>query len=290
MSVYKHEYRAYTGTLTPLWSRVVVVVRYALAEAWSSRITVGLFALSMLPIVVYLVGIYLANNPMARMLIMRKESEVEIGAGYFLTLLSTQCWIALAIAAWIAPRLVSFDLADNALPIVLSHPISRFGYVLAKFIALLVCLSPITWIPCLLLFVYQGYSSAQPWLFANLRIAGGLLAGSLVWIAFVSILGLAVSAWVKWRVVATGAIFAVVFIPAGIGGIITGVLRTKWGFLLNMPVIMTQLWQRLLGAPEMMRGDLYLPTPAILIVLALACFVYGIMLNARIRGREVVRG
>lgn len=290
MSVYKHEYRAYAGAVTPLWSRVVVVVRYALAEAWSSRITVGLFALSMLPLVVYLVGIYLANNPLARMLVDRKDSEIAIGAGYFLNLLATQCWIALAIAAWIAPRLVSFDLADNALPILLSHPISRLGYILGKFLALFGYLSLVTWIPCLLLFAYQGYSSAHPWFFANLRIAGGLVAGSLLWIGFVSILGLAVSAWVKWRVVATGAIFAVVFVPAGIGGIVTGVLRTRWGFLLNAPVMMTQLWQRCLGASEVTGPELRLPTPAILIVLALSCCVFGLMLNARIRGREVVRG
>jgi len=290
LSVYKHEYRAYTGALTPLWSRVVVVVRYAIAEAWSSRITVALFILSMLPVVVYLVGIYLANNSLARAIIMRRDNGFEIGAGFFLNLLATQCWIALGISAWIAPRLVSFDLADNALPILLSHPISRFGYVMGKLIALLACLSPVTWIPCLLLFAYQGYSSAHPWFMANLRIAGGLLVGSLLWIAFLSILGLAISAWVKWRVVATGAIFAVVFVPAGIGGIITGVLRTRWGFLLNAPVMMTQLWQRLLGAPEMMRDQLHLPTVAILIVLTLVCGICVLMLNARIRGREVVRG
>ena len=290
MSVFKHEYRAYNGSLTPLWSRVAVVVRYAVAEAWSSRVTVGLFALSMLPIVVYLIGIYLANNPLARALILRHDSTAEIGASYFLNMLATQCWIALAIAAWIAPRLVSFDLADNALPILLSHPISRFGYVLGKFIALFACLSPVTWIPCLLLFVYQGYSSSNPWLVANLRIAGGLLAGSLLWITFLSILSLALSSWVKWRVVATGAIFAVVFVPAGVGGIITGVLRTKWGFLLNVPVMMTQLWQRFLGAPEVMGGDLRLPTAAILFVLASTCGICTLMLNARIRGREVVRG
>jgi ABC-type transport system involved in multi-copper enzyme maturation permease subunit len=290
LSVYKHEYRAYTGPLTPLWARVGVIVRYAFAEAWSTRITATLFTLSMAPVIVYLVGIYLANNQLARTLIMRGSPMLTIDAGYFLKVLETQSWLALVLAAWIAPRLVSFDLADNALPILLSHPISRFGYVLGKLIALFACLSLVTWIPCLLLFAFQGYSSAQPWVMANLRIAGGVLAGSLLWIAFLSILGLALSSWVKWRVVATGIIFAVVFVPAGIGGIITGILRTKWGFLLNAPVMMTQLWQRILGAPETMRADLYLPTMPIVAVLLLVCAACVLMLNARIRAREVVRG
>jgi hypothetical protein len=163
------------------------------------------------------------------------------------------CWAALVITAWIAPRLITFDLADNALPILLSHPISRFGYVLGKFAALFGSLSLVTWVPCLLLFVYQGYSSAQPWAAANLHIASGLLFGSILWILMLSILGLALSSWVKWRAVATGIIFAAVFVPSGVGGIITGVLRTKWGFLLNMPFVMTQLWRRMLGALSMWR-------------------------------------
>ncbi len=290
MSVYKHEYRAYTGALTPLWARVGVVVRYAFAEAWSTRITATLFTLSMAPVIVYLVGIYLANNQLARTLIMHGNSAFAIDASYFVKVLETQSWLALVLTAWIAPRLISFDLADNALPILLSHPISRFGYVLGKFIALFTCLSLVTWIPCLLLFVFEGYSSPEPWLMGNLRIAAGLMSGSLLWIVLLSLLGLAMSSRVKWRVAATGVIFAVVFIPAGIGGIIMAILRTKWGLLLNAPAIMTQLWQQLLGAPVSMRADFVLPDAAILAMLAAVCAVCVYMLNARIRAREVVRG
>ena len=140
-----------------------------------------------------------------------------------------------------------------------------------------------------MLFIYQGYSSPQPWIAANLRIASGLFIGSLLWIVLMSMLGLALSSWVKWRVVATGIIIAAVFVPAGVGGIVTGVLRTKWGFLLNVPVIMTELWQRLLGSREIMPGQA-IPTTAILVFLSLVGLVCIAMLNARIRAREVVRG
>ena len=291
MSVYKHEYRAYSGRVTPLWTRVVVLARYGFAEVWSSKITVGLFTLSMLPVIVFLIGIYLANNPVARLIIMRGNPQVlTIDAAYFLKVLETQSWLALVLSAWIAPRLVTFDLADNALPILLSHPISRVGYVLGKFIALFASLSLVTWIPCLLLFAYQGYSSSQPWAVANIPLAGGIMAGAVIWITLLCILGLALSSWVKWRVVATGLIFAAVFVPAGVGGIVSAILRTRWGFLLNLPVIMSELWQRLLGAPEVRWPDQYIPNAAIAGVLILICVVSVAMLNARIRAREVVRG
>lgn len=291
MSVNRNAYRGYTGPITPLWMRVFVLARYGFAEAWSSKITVTLFTLSLLPFLVFLVGIYLANNPIAQHLILKGSQRIYgIDARFFLGVLQVQSWIALILTAWIAPRLISFDLADNALPILLSHPISRVGYLFGKFAAIFASLSAVTWIPCLLLFVYQCYASPQPWAAANLSVAAGMFVGAVIWIAFLSILGLALSSWVKWRVVATGVIFAAVFVPAGIGAIVSAVLRTQWGLLLNIPVTMSVLWQRLLGAPESIQSASSLPTTAIVAVLVAACLLCLGMLNARIRAREVVRG
>ncbi len=290
MSVFNHDYRPYEGRLTSLRSRPLVLARYAMNEAWSSKISVGLFVLGLLPCIVNLVIIYVADNPIARALIMRGGPSFSIGESFFLQALETQCWFALVLAAWIAPRLVSFDLSDNALPILLSHPISRFGYLSGKFIALAVFLSYVTWIPCLILFVYQCYASPEPWAMGHLSLAAGIFAGAVIWIVLLSMVGLAVSAWVKWRVIATGAMFAVVFVPAGVGGIASAILRTKWGLLLNLPVIMSELWQRLLGAPSIINSRLDLPTSAIVSVLIVACVLCVAVLNARIRAREVVRG
>jgi ABC-type transport system involved in multi-copper enzyme maturation permease subunit len=290
MSVFQHDYRPYEGPTTVLWKRPMVLARYGLAEAWGSKITVGLAVLALLPCVVDLVLMYLADNPVAKMLVVGGSKVLEINERFFLGVLETQCWFALVLAAWIAPRLVSFDLGDNALPILLSHPVSRFGYVLGKFIALAVSLSYVTWVPLLILFVYQCYASPVPWAIGHLGIAVGLFAGASVWIIVLSLIGLAVSSWVKWRVIATGAMFAVVFVPAGVGGIASAILRTKWGLLLNIPVVMSELWQRLVGAPDIFRGKVDLPTPAIAGVLIAASLLCVAVLNARIRAREVVRG
>jgi len=291
MAVYKRNYTAYTGTVTAVGTRVLVVARYAFDEAWSSKITVGLFIFSLLPCIGSLLVIYLADNPVARALIGGRGPEtLAIDAKFFLRIQQIQSWLALVLASWIAPRTITLDLADNALPILLSHPISRFGYVFGKFIALIGSLSLVTWVPCLLLFVFQGYSSSEPWAMSNLQIAFGLLAGSVIWIAFLSIIGLALSSWVKWRVLATGVIIAAVFVPAGIGAIVSAVLRTRWGLLLNVPVMMSNVWQRLLGAPAPMNERLSVPTLGIAVMLSLAALVCVGMLNKRIRAREVVRG
>ena len=290
MSVYKHTYRAYTGRVTPLSSRIMVLARYGFAEAWSSKITVALFTACLLPTVIFLVGIYLANNPLARALILKGNSALTIDAAYFLKMLTTQSWLAFVLAAWIAPRLITFDLADNALPILLSHPISRFGFVFGKFLALFASLSLVTWVPGLLLFAFEGYSSPTPWIVGNLTVGLGMLVGAVIWVTFLSILGLAVSSWVKWRVVATGAIFAALLVPAGVGAIAGAVLRTHWGWLLNIPVMMSVIWERLLGAPDFVPQGADLPSAAIALMLVAVCLVCVSMLNARIRAREVVKG
>lgn len=125
---------------------------------------------------------------------------------------------------------------------------------------------------------------------AHLSLGLGIFVGAVIWIVLLSMVGLAVSAWVKWRVIAVGAIFAVVFVPAGVGGIASAILRTKWGLLLNLPVVMTELWQRMLGAPTIVGVRMELPTFAMATVLVIACLLCVAVLNARIRAREVVRG
>src|SRR3974377_493013 len=102
MSVFLHDYRPYNGRLTPLWTRPLVLARYGMAEAWSSKITVGLFVLSLLPIVVELVIIYLASNPIARTLILRGSPVLTINESFFLSVLEIRCWITLVLTAWIS--------------------------------------------------------------------------------------------------------------------------------------------------------------------------------------------
>jgi ABC-type transport system involved in multi-copper enzyme maturation permease subunit len=290
MSVFLHEYRPYSGRTTALWSRPLVLARYGLAEAWSSKITVGLVVLSLLPFLVEMVVIYVADNPVARMLITRGAPALEINEHFFLRVLESQCWLALVLTSWVAPRLLSFDLGDNALPILLSHPISRFGYLLGKFLAAVIILSCVTWIPVMLLFLYQCYASPQPWALAHLGIASGILLGSFLWIVLLSLTGFAVSAWVKWRMVATGAIFAVLMVPAGVSGIAYAILRSKWGLLLNIPVVMSEIWERLLGYTSFRNPNLQLPNSALALVLIVSALICMAVLNARIRAREVVRG
>ena len=49
----------------------------------------------------------------------------------------------------------------------------------------------------------------------NLWIASGVFLGSWIWILSISLLALALSAWVKWRIAAGALLLGVLFIGAG---------------------------------------------------------------------------
>ena len=295
MSVFKRTYRPFTGTPTTRAARFSVLMRYSLADIWSSRITNILFVVCMLPTLIAMSAIYIMNNDAVRMLLAASNRgappTIAINERYFYVILQAQCWLALVLTAWIGPRLISLDLSNNALPTILSHPISRIEYVLAKLTVLAGFLSAVTWVPMLFLFGFQAFMSTQPWAGDHLHIATGTFIGSLIWIVLLSLLALAVSSWVRWRIVATGMVFASVFVPAGMAGVFNQVLRTEWGHLINIPFMMSVLWLRLLHVTlPRFSVENEIPTIAMLLAITAICAACCMALNARIRAREVVRG
>lgn len=296
MSVHKRTYRPFTGELTSPTTRFGVLVRYSLADVWSSKITTVLFFGCMAPSLIALAVIYIMSSPAVKLLLTgaggpSASFNLDINERFFFGFLQAHCWMALALTAWIGPKLMSVDFSNNALPTILSHPISRVEYVLAKIAVIAVFLSAVTWVPLMLLFAAQAYLSATPWLGAHWHIGSGIMAGCLIWIALLSLIALALASWVKWRIVTTGLIFAAIFIPAGMGSVFSAIMRTNWGEIVNIPVIMYTLWHRLLRVPMLhfaARNEL--PTWAIVLALAGMCAGCVTALNARVRAREVVRG
>ena len=120
------------------------------------------------------------------------------------------------LAALAGPGLVAPDLANNALPLYLSRPLTRWGYALARLIVIGGMLSVITWVPGLLLFALQVGLAGGGWFLANWTLGAGVVAGFLLWVLVLSLVAMASSAYVKWRVVAGAVSLAFFFILAGV--------------------------------------------------------------------------
>jgi ABC-2 type transport system permease protein len=301
MAVHRRVYQPLGAGLTPPWSRFLVLARYA-REAMGSRFLTGFIVLCFVPPLLAAGWIYLFNNPMAQSLLGMKgeiTGFLQIDGKFFYRLLCCQGALAFLLTAWVGPGLVAPDLTNGALPLYLCRPFSRAEYVLGRFTTLFVLLSIITWAPGLLLYAFQSALGADGWWSGHLFVPWAMLVGSLIWIALLALLALALSAYVRWRIVATGLFAAAFFVSAGIGGTLNQVLRTYWGNVFNLGYVITTVWRdlfRVPGGQRTRRGDVGLSRLSdvppgycwlMLLAVTLLCLY---VLNRRLRAREVVRG
>jgi len=297
MAVYKRAYRPYDGPLTSQRWRFLVLPRYSLLELFESRALTAYVALCFVPFLVEAGAIYIANSAPARALLRMPEVPDDLmRANFFLGALTVQGVLAFMLTAWVAPVLVSPDLVNGALPLYLSRPFSRVEYVLGKATVLVAILSAITWVPGLFLFGLQAGLAGVAWLAGNLRISWAILVGSWIWIGVLTLLGLALSASIRWRLVASASIVAFLFMGGAFGEMWREVLRNPWGRLANVSYLIGLLWRDLFlpGEFQTRPGNLDghrmadLPTWAAGVALLATSALCVWVLDRRLRSREVV--
>ncbi|MBC8167132.1 MAG: hypothetical protein H7Y20_14840 [Bryobacteraceae bacterium] len=298
MAVYKRYYKSYQGVTTSEWTRFLVPAKYALEQLFRSRLLVGYaVACYVFPIIAGMT-IYLRYNASAiTMLGINPDRFLPIDGNFFATFLSVQGFFSFLLTAYAAPGLIGPDLSNNALPLYLCRPISRAEYVLAKMSVLLIPLSLITWLPGAILWAMQAGLEGGGWGNENLHLLTGMFFGSLLWIVLLSLLGLALSAWVRWKILASALLFGIFFISAALSEIVNKVLDTKLGFLLNPGHLIGIIWARILGVKPSITilGSLFnvrqsddVPQWAAWATVAAMCLACMWLLNRKLRAREVV--
>jgi ABC-2 type transport system permease protein len=286
MAVYKRTYRGYSGEITPTWSRFLVLYRFSRRTLFRSKIQTAFFVICFFFPLLCLLGIY-ANSHLSALAFLgqRTGSFLEINGRFFSVYLDVQAAFAFLLTAFIGPGLVSPDLANGALTLYLCRPLSRTEYVLGKMSVLVITLSWITWLPGLVLFFVQASLSGWQWMWDNAWIAGAIVLGSLVWIGVLSLAALALSAWVKWRIIAGALLLGMLFFGAGFARAINAVLRTQQGYLIDISQLVSIIWHDLFRDI----GDPPLPiTEAWIALLAFAAFCLYLLMR-KVRANEVVR-
>ena len=100
-----------------------------------------------------------------------------------------------------------------------------------------------------------------------------------------SLIALALSAWVKWRIAAGACVLGLFFVGAGFAEAINEILRTRKGSLINLGKVMQTIWGRLFDCSH--NTDLSLTQAWI--VLGVTCALCLRLLAKRIRGFEVIK-
>lgn len=304
MAVYELTYKQFLGKLTPEWNRFMVIPRYAFRDVFKSKLFTAFFVLCFIPLLIEAILIYLHHNVNALAILRINVRELlPIDASFFHTFVSLQNGFAFFVTLLVGPPLVARDLRNNALPLYLCRPFSRSEYVLGKMAVLLILLSAMTWVPQLLLFAFQAYLEGASWFVDHLSIAGAIFMASLVWILLLALMSLAISALVKWRVIASGALLGLFFIPSVFGEVVNQIFRTRWGSLISINANMRNVTAGLFGQFQQATtvvtdfdGDTFsrvaLMEPPLFVswtVLFLVSLVCLALLSRKVKAYEVVR-
>jgi len=285
MAVYRLGYQRYQGALTSQRTRLFVLPRFAWQRLMQQRLVVIIFAIASFWPVACAVFVYLSNHSE---LLQGAGPNVlrllKIDGGFFVVFMNAQSVFAIILSAFAGPSLIAPDLANGALPLYFSRPLSRPEYIVSRLLVLAGVLSPVTWIPGLLLVFVQSGMAGWPWFGENRRLGAGVYLGFLLWILLVSLVALASSAYVKWRVVAGALVLGIFFVLAGAAEITNAVLRVEWARAANPARAMNQIWCSLLGADP-------IPGPGAgtcFIVLAAMAAILLAVLQRKLRPVEVV--
>jgi ABC-2 type transport system permease protein len=285
MAVYKRTYKGYSGPLTPEWSRFMILARFSYQRLVGAKTNLFLLACLIVPIG-FAAYIYLAHNASAlRAFGGNLASALTIDAKFFLNFCSFQFAMAYLLITFVGPTLISPDVVNNAMPLYFCRPLSRTEYVIGKMSVLLYLLSIITWVPGLILFGLQASLAGWEWTRANLWIAGAVFLGPMLSIVMLSLIAMAISAWIKWKTAAGAAILGIFFVGAGFGTAINAVLCTKYGSLINLSQVMNTLWSSLFRE----HADTGLDALDAWNALAVVCLLCLWLLFKKVRAFEVVK-
>jgi ABC-2 type transport system permease protein len=210
---------------------------------------------------------------------------IQVNGRFFSIFMYVQAGFAVFLAALAGPGLVAPDLANNALPLYFSRPLTRWSYALARLTVIVGMLSVVTWIPGLLLFGLQVGLAGGWWFLANWTLGAAMVAGFLLWLLILGLVAMASSAYVKWRVVAAAVSLAFFFILSGVSAMIGEVFRVTWAYVLDPAWAVNRVWCTLLGVDPPRGPGAFASSVSLAVLILLLVFV----IERKLRPVEVVR-
>lgn len=247
MAVYRRGYQRYGGQMTSHFARLMVMPRFSWERILGQRFVVILLVVSLFWPLLCAGFVYLANHTeLWQGFGGGLKKFLAINGNFFAVFMKVQSTFALILAAVAGPGLIAPDLANNALPLYFSRPLTRWDYILSRMIVLLGILSLVTIVPGLLLFGMQVGIAGLDWLWQNWFLGAAILAGFTLYISLVSLVAMTSSAYVKWRVVAGALVLAFFFLLAGAAEMVNAVFRVEWASVFNPGYSIGAVWAGLL--------------------------------------------
>jgi len=245
MTIKEKGYTHWEGELEekkfPWWP----ITRFGILSTFRKKFFKIFFFGSLIPAVVFLVGIYISERlDDFRTMIRRPERLLNIDPGYFKSYFTGDflLFMMVMILVFCGAGLISDDMKHNSLQLYFSRPLKKNQYFLGKAAVVLFFLFMLTLVPGLVFFfmklIFAGsfqFFTAYPWL--PLSVIGY----SLLVTVFFSLYTLFLSSLSKNRRYVAILIFSVYFFSDILFGIFYGIFRNQHFALLSLKVNLQQI-------------------------------------------------
>ncbi len=248
-----------------------------------------LFFLSLVPALVFLVGIYVSER-LEDFQFMIKESTqfININPNYFKAYFTNDflLFTIVIILVFCGAGLISDDLKYNSLQLYFARPLKKKDYFLGKVSVIIFFLFIITLIPGLILFLMKLIFSGSFRFFLTFPLLPlAIIVYSVFVTGFFSFYTLLLSSLSKNRRYVSIFIFGLYIFSDVLFGIFYGIFGNKYFALLSIKSNLQQVGTTIFN--QKMPYDF--PWIYSFLVLFLFCILSGVVLQKRVRGVEIIK-
>jgi ABC-2 type transport system permease protein len=248
-----------------------------------------LFFLSLVPALVFLVGIYISER-LEDFQFMIKESTqfININPNYFKAYFINDflLFIMVVILVFCGAGLISDDLKYNSLQLYFARPLKKKDYFLGKVSVIVFFLFIITLIPGLILFLMKLIFSGSFRFFLTFPLLPpAIIVYSVFVTGFFSFYTLLLSSLSKNRRYVSIFIFGLYIFSDILFGIFYGIFGSKYFALLSIKSNLQQVGTTIFNQ----KTPYDFPWIYSFLVLLLFCIFSGVLLQKRVRGVEIIK-
>lgn len=265
------------------------ITRYGIKLTLKKKFFKLTYALALVPAVVFLVIIYLAERIEDFSVIMDGGSQlIKVNPALFNTYLTNSIFLfmIIIILVFTGAGLIADDIKYNSLQLYFSRPLQKKDYLLGKASVLVIFLFFLTLVPGLILFIMKLIFSGGLKFFGDFPLLPFSIIGySIFMTVFFSFYTLLLSSLSKSRRYVIILIVGIYFFSDILFGIFFNIFRSPYSSLFSLKVNLQQLGAAFFGV----KAPYNVPWIYSLLVLAGICCLSGVVLIRKIKGVEIVK-
>lgn len=289
MTIKEKGYTHWDGELKdgrfPWWP----ITRFGIKLTFKKKFFKFFFFMTLVPAVVYLVGIYISERLEDFNFMIRESTEfLQINPAYFKSYFTNEglLFMIVIVLVFAGAGLISDDLKYNSLQLYFSRPLKKRDYFIGKAAVIVFFLFIVTLIPGLVFIimklVFSGsfkFFASYPWLILS------VIAYSILVTAFFAFYSLFLSSMSKNRRYVAILIFGLYFFSDIIYEIFYGIFKSPYFSLFSLKINLQQV-----GAVIFNQKTQYAVSwvYSLLIIIGI-CILAALVLKKKIRGVEIVK-